>query len=251
MNWRLTDQSLCQIAGISPEYEIELRRRGCLSYRNLSDMTGNASTRLRRKQIDESVRVFEKCRGLGLIDAVVNAFPCGYRCRVLHDRLENVCFLDIETDAAERRSRITCIGTMMNGVPRSFVRGENLEEFLDIWHGAEVLVTFNGKRFDVPIIQREFGLSTVPAQVDLLDEARNYGLRGGLKQIEAHIGFKRKSSTGKTGLDAIELWDVFKREGSLEARDQLLRYNLEDVEALVHLYRYLLPFSIENGGFVL
>ncbi len=180
---------------------------------------------------------------LGLTDGIVNAFPCGHRIRVLSDRFERTCFLDIETDG---NMRITCISTQMNCQSATFIRGRNLNDFLNIWQQAELVVSFNGKRFDVPIILQTFGLSRTPAQIDLMDEARHYGLTGGLKLVEKEIGFLRSGSGGMNGMDAVELWNRFEHSGDEDALGLLKCYNREDVESLVALYKWLLRMSLEN-----
>lgn len=243
MNWRLTEQSLCQIAGITPELEYKLKKSGVTSVALLGLRCGEMFPSARAARIRASIARYEKCKDLELTDGIANAFPCGHRVRVLSDRFERACFLDIETD---ERGRITCISTLMNCQVATFVRNRDLDYFLDVWQDAELLVSFNGKRFDVPIIQRTFGLTRIPAQIDLMDEARYYGLTGGLKKIEKVIGFVRKDSIGVDGVDAIELWHRFEHSGDEDALERLKRYNQEDVESLVALYKWILHMSFEN-----
>lgn len=243
MNWHLVEQSLCQIAGISPELECKLRRSGVTSAMLLGLRCDEMFPPVRAARIRASIERNRKFMNLGLTDAVVNAFPCGHRVRVLSDRFERACFLDIETD---EQMHVTCISTQMGRQSATFFRGRNLDDFLDVWQKAELVVSFNGKRFDVPIIRRTFGLTRVPAQIDLMDEARHYGLAGGLKQIEKVIGFVRNSSVGMNGKDAIELWHRFQTLSDGEALERLKRYNREDVESLVMLYKWLLRMSLEN-----
>lgn len=243
MNWRLTEHSLCQIAGITPELECKLMRSGMTSVAQLGLRCGEMFPISRAERIRTSIARHRKFRELGMTDGIVNAFPCGRRVRVLSDRFERACFLDVETD---ERMRITCISTLMDCQAATFTRRRNLDDFLDVWQKAELLVSFNGKRFDVPIIQRTFGLTRVPAQIDLMDEARHYGLTGGLKQIEKAIGFQRDGSAGMNGMDAVVLWHRFDHSGDEDALETLKRYNREDVESLVVLYKWLLRMSIEN-----
>ena len=243
MTWRRTDQSLCHIAGITPELECKLMRSGVTSVAVLGVRCGEMFPPARAARLRASIARYEKFRDLELTDGIVNSFPCGHKVRVLSDRFERACFLDIETD---ERMRITCVSTQMNGRCATFIRGRNLNDFLNVWRQAELVVSFNGKRFDVPIIQRTFGLSRIPAQIDLMDEARCYGLVGGLKQIEKVIGFVRDGSDGMKGMDAIELWRRFEVSGDGDVLRLLKCYNQEDVESLVVLYNRLLRMSLEN-----
>lgn len=250
MNWQLTNQSLCQIKGISPSLEIQLRKAGVRTVAQLDTCCCHCFSEKRVQSVREAVKRFSVFTAAGLTDAVVNAFPCGHRVRVVHDRYDATAFLDIETDGMSASSRITCISVCMSGKMTSYVRGRNLDEFLNVWEAAEVLVSFNGKRFDIPIIQREFGLSQVPAQVDLMDEARHYGLSGGLKSIERMISFARDPCDCENGEDAVHFWNEYVN-GNQESLADLVAYNRADVLSLVALYRYLLPLSLENGNFVL
>lgn len=111
---------------------------------------------------------------------------------------------------------------------------------------TRIIVSFNGKRFDVPVLMREFGISRVPAHVDLMDEGRGFGLKGGLKEIETMIGFVRVKSNCRSGRDAIEMWQDYLRTGSGDDIEMLMRYNLDDVRSLVALYRHLLPLAVEG-----
>ena len=248
MRTSLADQSLCQIWGISESRETELRGMGFHSPAMLKKDGHIVSSFRNRDKLLESVTKYEKCRGLDLIDAVVNMFPVGHRVRLVHDYFEDACFLDIETDSASANSAITCITTILGGEERSFVRGSNLLDFLEVWKRSAMLVTFNGKRFDVPVIMKEFGLSVVPSQVDLMDESRHYGLRGGLKAIERVIGFKRCSEC-HDGMQAVNLWQEYSVSHDELILKQLIEYNAEDVRSLIVLYRHLLALSCENRGF--
>lgn len=247
MNWSLTEQSLCQITGISPDLECRLRRSGVTSISMLECRCDDVFASTRAKRVRTSINRYRKFKELGLTDGIVNSFPCGHRVRVLHDMLEHACFLDVETDG---KSQVTCISTHLYDKTESFLLGRNLDDFLDVWKRAKIVVSFNGRRFDIPLVLRTFGLTSVPAQIDLMDEARHYGLSGGLKQIEKTTGFIRGESKGMNGLDAVDLWRCYKSSGDEGAVEKLMRYNRDDVESLLALYHCILPLSLENGLFI-
>lgn len=247
MNWDLTDRSLCMISGVSPELEMKFYQQGVTSLEVLRNRCASFFPATRAEKLNRAIRRFQKFRKLEMTDAIVNAFPCGHRVRVVRDRFEKACFLDVETDGY---SRITCLSTCLNGEMRSFRDGANLDDFLEVWMRADVLVSFNGKRFDVPLILQTFGLSQVPAHVDLMDEARHYGYVGGLKRIERMIGFMRKESEGMDGEDAVELWRCYKKNGGTAALEKLIAYNQEDVKSLLALYQRILLLSLENKSLI-
>ena len=138
MNWRVTEQSLCQIAGITPELECKLKRSGVTSVTLLGLRCNEMFSPARAARIRASIMRYIKFRDLELTDGIVNAFPCGHRVRVLSDRFERACFLDIETD---EQMRITCISTLMDHHAATFIRGRNLNDFLDIWQEADLSVS--------------------------------------------------------------------------------------------------------------
>ncbi|MEF8774066.1 MAG: ribonuclease H-like domain-containing protein, partial [Halobacteriales archaeon] len=97
---------------------------------------------------------------------------------------------------------------------------------------ADVLVSFNGKRFDVPFLEREFGLDVTTPHLDLLYPARRVGLTGGLKTIERAVGIDRDSDVD--GREAVALWHRYEA-GDEAALDRLVRYNRLDAENLLAL----------------
>jgi len=246
MTWELTDSSFCQFRGVTRELERRFRAEGVTCVQSLLRYLSLRGQKSLLRRVSLSVRIFNEARRLGMTDVIVNAFPIGTRARVVADRFEKALFFDIETDGTGPRSLVTLIATSMNGRERTFVRDIDLMDFLEVWNAAEMIVSFNGKRFDVPVLMREFGLSRIPAHVDLMDEVRHYGLRGGLKEIERRIGFVRQVSDCQDGMDAIEMWRRFKGTGDKDALEALRAYNRDDVRSLLALFRHVLPLAIEG-----
>ncbi len=157
--------------------------------------------------------------------------------RLYKDFRNKAAFLDIETTGLYPGSdAITVIGVFDGSATKAFVSGINLEDFPDEIRKYSLLVTFNGKRFDLPFIRSVFG-SFPPKQghVDLLFPLRKLGYRGGLKKIETEIGIEREGSLRNVdGYLAVLLWREYKH-GNKAALDTLVRYNLEDVVNLQYL----------------
>jgi len=234
------------LKGISPATECALQRRGINQKKQLVTLADALFSPKQAIQVKNSYERLEKVQQIGLLDCMVNAFPCGHRIRVLHDYFQTVAFLDIETDGMSCRAAITCISVLLNKQMSTFVRGINLDQFLEIWVKCGILVTFNGKRFDIPKILNEFNLSTIPAHIDLMDEAAHYGFRGGLKKITAKMGFIRREKNCLSGSDAITNWNEYMETGNEDARSRLISYNQDDVYALEWVYRKLLKLSLQN-----
>lgn len=147
--------------------------------------------------------------------------------RAYEEFRQNTAYLDIETDGG---SQITVIGVYDGMETYQFIWGENLDEFPEFIQGFSMLVTFNGLRFDVPMLYRNFpGLALDQLHLDLCPTLRRVGLRGGLKQIEQQLGLVRDPDLeGLSGREAVLLWQAY-RLGHDSALETLLRYNREDI----------------------
>lgn len=247
----ILDQSLCLLDGVSPEAEIRLRRAGVLMCRQLAEEARRHFSARHAERIAASFARMERASALGLADWFVARLPAGHRVRALAGFPERALFYDIETDGMGRGAAITCITTLRAGRIRTFVRGRDLDGFLDEWASAGILVGFNSKRFDTPFVLKEFGLTAPPPQIDLMDEAAHYGFRGGLKTIEKRIGFIRGNVSCEDGADAVEMWRRFRESSDENALASLITYNQEDVSSLRYLANYLFRRSTENTSIVL
>ena len=146
---------------------------------------------------------------------------------------ENAIFLDIETTGTSRYSSITVVGVYDGRDYRTAIRGKDMgkERIKEILEGAEMIVTFNGASFDLPMIEHQFpgSIPKIP-HLDLRFLARKCGLTGGLKSIETQMGISRPEEVkGMSGEDAVRLWRLFERGSNRNALKLLLKYNMEDV----------------------
>jgi len=157
--------------------------------------------------------------------------------RFYADFRHTTAFVDIETTGLySGTDSITVIGLYDGHSTTVFIQGKNLEEFRDEVKKYSLLVTFNGKRFDLPFIRSVFGdLPPLQGHIDLLYPLRKFGYRGGLKSIEHQLGLEREGSLKKAdGYLAVLLWREYKK-GNKAALDTLVRYNLEDVVNMQYL----------------
>jgi len=103
---------------------------------------------------------------------------------------------------------------------------------------SDVLVTFNGKRFDVPFLAQSLGWPQErfpPFHVDLFPLWKRLGEKGGLKSIQARLLGRREGNLQEVdGYTAVKLWAAHRR-GTRGALDTLTRYCLEDVVVLLTL----------------
>lgn len=158
-----------------------------------------------------------------------------------------VGFVDIETTGLSRWSdEITVIGVYDDEVSHLYVNGKNLLDAKAKLKEFDIVVTFNGKQFDVPFIERHFSCTYDFAHLDLRYLLREIGYQGGLKSIERQLGIRRDSSLeGVDGFEAVNLWHRYKR-GNHEALLKLLKYNEQDIVNLSTLLKHYLKIKKER-----
>ncbi len=150
------------------------------------------------------------------------------------DFSHNCIFLDIETTGISHAwNDVTVIGAYDGRETKVFVKGRNLWDFPGYARKYSMLVTYNGRQFDVPFLKAKFsGLKLPAAHIDLRFVTHRLGLTGGLKEVERRLGLDREGELRDVdGFMAVKLWHEYRR-GNRAALDTLIRYNLEDVVGL-------------------
>ncbi|WP_256686726.1 ribonuclease H-like domain-containing protein [Halococcus qingdaonensis] len=164
------------------------------------------------------------------------AFPSGSRWRLYENFRGNACFFDIETTGLDaRHNDVTTVSFHRAGETTTLVRGDDLtqEAIRRELDAADLLVSFNGKRFDVPFLERSFELDITQPHLDVMYPCRQLDLTGGLKAIEEEIGIER-DRPDISGRDAVRLWHAYGR-GDEDALDTLVAYNRADTANLKSL----------------
>lgn len=148
---------------------------------------------------------------------------------------ENACFFDIETTGLNHmHDKVTTVSFYRKGESYTLVRDddltkENLEkEFFE----SSILVSFNGKMFDQPFLEKSFDMNIDTPHLDLMYPAKRVGLSGGLKKIEKILGVDRDLEEDIDGRQAIRLWKKYERDGDKDALRKLVKYNQYDAENL-------------------
>ncbi|MEK7184757.1 MAG: ribonuclease H-like domain-containing protein [Patescibacteria group bacterium] len=144
-------------------------------------------------------------------------------------------FQDVNSnDPVDLDISVVCIHDSENDRYTSYLQ----EDFPKLWpilEGADMLITFNGDHFDIPLLNKYYsGDLTKIKSLDLLREVRNVlGRRIKLDTIaEATLGVKKSGH----GLEAVEWW----KTGEI---DKIIKYCIEDVRITKQLYDY----AIANG----
>jgi uncharacterized protein YprB with RNaseH-like and TPR domain len=148
--------------------------------------------------------------------------------RLFHDFRDCCAYLDIETTGMLGWGHITTIALYDGRSVRHYVHGRNLSDFVRDVVGYRLLVTYNGKSFDVPFLERTFGVRLDQAHIDLRYVLRSLGLRGGLKSCERQLGLSRPGLEDVDGYVAVLLWHDYRRGRDPRALETLLAYNIQD-----------------------
>lgn len=170
------------------------------------------------------------------------AFRQGDHWRLFDQFGDEAVFLDIETDGYY--GGVTVVGLYDGDESKTMVRGFNLDRhlFQKELEKYKLLVTFNGASFDVPVLERYFGVKLELPHVDLRFVCQKLGITGGLKSIEKELQIKRRKEVASfTGEDAVYLWQMWKSTGDKDYLDKLVWYNEEDIFNLKPLAKKVVP----------
>lgn len=125
-----------------------------------------------------------------------------------------------------------------------------IERMWELLDEADAVLHFNGKKFDIPHLNREFmqlGL-TPPSpyrQIDLLDTVKKQArfFMNRLAHVAPDLGLK-----GKVEHEGFPLW-VKCIEGDVDAQRRMERYNKRDVTELIELYEIVRPWVTQHPSF--
>jgi len=155
--------------------------------------------------------------------------------RAYENFADGAAFFDIETTGLDPASNdVTTVSVHRAGETTTLVRGDdltapNLRAELD---AADLLVSFNGKRFDAPFLEANFDVDVATPHLDLMYPCKRLDLTGGLKAIEKDLGLERDGVEDVDGREAVRLWHRYERENDEAALDRLVEYNRYDAENL-------------------
>lgn len=138
-------------------------------------------------------------------------------------------YLDIETSFT---GEITVIGLYAEDRGLVQLVGGGISD-VTLWNaleGIRMICTYNGTRFDLPVIRRRLGVDLLGnlASHDLMYDCWRRGLYGGLKRVEEQLGVVRRTQ-GIDGIEAMRLWHRYETDRDEGALKVLLEYNREDV----------------------
>jgi uncharacterized protein YprB with RNaseH-like and TPR domain len=162
--------------------------------------------------------------------------PSNQSWRLFPEFRDSAVYLDIETTGLDRYfNDITTIALYDGESIQTYVQGQNLEDFIEDIQKYKVIVSYNGKSFDIPFIDHHFDIRLGHAHIDLRYVLFSLGFKGGLKGCERQLAMDRGDLSDIDGFFAVLLWDEYQRTGDQKTLDTLLAYNIQDTINLENL----------------
>ncbi len=154
-----------------------------------------------------------------------------------------IAFVDIETTGLSKYTDIiTLIGIFDGDNVKIYINGKNLEEAYTELEKYDIIVTFNGKTFDLPFIEHHAKKKYDLLHLDLRYMLKEFNLAGGLKKIEKDLGINRDIEIANIdGFEAVRLWRKYKN-GDENSLKKLIKYNTEDIVNL----KFILNWYVEK-----
>lgn len=238
------------IPGIGAHIENKIWEKGALDWNhfqfNSAGIFSQGRTSLIKNYIDKSYEQLKNDNP----NYFTKLLPSRLHWRIFPEFRHLTAYLDIETTGMDSFSTITTIALYDGKKIRWYVDGKNLDQFLDDISNYKVIVTYNGKGFDIPFIENQFGVTLDHSHIDLRYILAALGFSGGLKGCERQLGINRGDLSGVDGYFAILLWNDYIKNNNQCALDTLLAYNIEDTVNLEKLMVMAYNINLKNTPFV-
>ena len=206
----MIQNSFIQLPGIGKKKELSLWNNGVFSWRNYINNKKELGVQLNE---DKSLLHIQKCisnLAKHQVGYFYNTLPSSEEWRLFREFKNHCLYLDIETNGGDLYSGfITTIAAYDGNEIKYYVNGKNLDDFIVDVFDYEILITYNGKSFDIPFIENYFNTELNHAQIDLRYTLASLGFKGGLKNCEQQLGIHRDCLDGVDGYFAIHLWNDY------------------------------------------
>lgn len=226
--------TFCHLPGVGGKSERRLWDAGLTTWEHALAPSASAARRLPAAALHASAQRHADADAGWFAERL----PAAEAWRLYADFRDHCAFVDIETTGMYDSDHITTIALYDGRTIRTYVHGENLHDFCRDVQAYRLLVTYNGKTFDVPFLERCLGSTLPRAHVDLRYILAALGHRGGLKACERQLGVSRAGLEEVDGMMAVLLWREYRRRGDARALETLLAYNVQDTVNLEALMAY-------------
>ncbi len=246
----MLQNTFCHIPGLSLRVEKQLWDAGIHSWQQSDAVQQMAWLRGWHDRLTEHLS--ESMTHLAEQDAGYFAalLPSDQTWRLFPDFRDSVAYVDIETTGLGPRATITTIALYDGQSVRHYVHQQNLPSFISDLRDYKLIVTYNGKAFDAPFIERSFKTKLDHVHIDLMYVLRSLGYTGGLKGCERKLGLNRGDLTDVDGFTAVLLWQDYLKNKKPQALETLLAYNIQDVLNLETLLVMAYNLKLKGTPFV-
>jgi uncharacterized protein YprB with RNaseH-like and TPR domain len=242
--------TFCHIPGIGTKSERQLWDNGLVSWQTVNKNSVKALSRKRKELLLRYAEESTEQLSAGNPRYFNDLLPANQAWRLFPDFENSVAYLDIETTGLRGdRDYVTTIALYDGLDVYHYVRGENLDEFADRIAAYKLIVTYNGKTFDVPFLRTHLGLPMTHAHIDLRYVLASLGQTGGLKACEKRLGLDREDLADVDGYFAVLLWHDYIRNKNRKSLETLLAYNIADVVNLAIIMPMAYNMKIQDTPF--
>ena len=242
--------TFCHIPGVGEVTERTLWAAGVLSWEVAVEQATLRPARAFRAtwtpHIQESIRHHEKRNATYFAEAL----PSNQQWRLYRDFQDSCAFVDIETTGLYASDEITTAVLYDGRSIRYYVNGHNLHQFPRDLQDYALLVTYTGKTFDVPFIERFFRVRLPQGHIDVMYPLRSLRITGGLKGCERQLGIARPGLEDVDGFVAVLLWHEHRNGKNMKALETLLAYNMQDALSLHALMAHAYNEKVKATPFV-
>ena len=147
------------VPGIGIKSEQKIWSSGIHSWDDLDKGDPSFAVRIGKERLERSIE--ESIEHLSNLNPEFfgNRLPSNHHWRMFPEFKKSMAYLDVETTGLESWSnRVTTIAVYDGTSIFTYVQGQNLQEFKGEIQKYKVLVTYNGKCFDVPFIESSLGI---------------------------------------------------------------------------------------------
>ena len=223
-------KTFCHVPGIGIRTEAKLWGKGIHRWEDFLELAQKTWPLPSRKLAENILVQSLEQVNQGNPDYFNHMLPSHLIWRIFPEFRAQTAYLDIETTGLDVEScQITTIALYDGTHIFHYVQGENLEAFPEDILKYRVIVTYNGKTFDVPFLERYFRIKIPQTHIDLRYVLNALGYKGGLKNCETLLGIDRGGLKGVDGLFSVLLWADYIQNGNAKALETLLAYNIMDV----------------------
>ena len=155
------------VPGIGIKSEQKIWSSGIHSWDDLDKGDPSLIVRAGKERLERSIE--ESIKHLSNLNPEFfgNRLPSNHHWRMFPELKRSIAYMDIETTGLESWSnQITTIAVYDGTSIFTYVQGQNLQEFKEEIQKYKVLVTYNGKCFDVPFIESSLGIKMNQVHID-------------------------------------------------------------------------------------